>query len=982
MLRAWWGLLGAGAVLAVAVLAAAPVSYAQHVRGPASIDITPDGKYAVIAYRRDQSVSVVDVSKEGPFEVRNVTRDDGIPLCPLKVRCYGDKAVLVADLCEQLTVVDVPSGRVERKVDVPMYCQDVLWDEERARYYVTNRYTDSVLVYDADWKQTGQIPVGRRPAPMTFGPRGRLWVGNRGTWDVSVVDLDHDRELTRVYIGSRPEDLAATGDAVLVTNHGGAELPRVNGVPLVQDDQTDIRNIVTAIDPVTLEREERFEDRGADYAGIDVRAGLIAFTGQGSGTVHVHPEDGASDAVETLDILADPALQGGTGPDGKRFYTHTRDVAVRSRDQLFAVNFLRDSLVELRRSPEGKWGVHSETALNSTGRPVLAYPSPGEPSLRPRQLGQLHLLTISAWEGAQKDFTCFTCHSDWHSDFRLFFDGRPDPFHPEGRPQGPERNPTLRWMSRFAPYGWEGSIEDLTEFNRSTVGIHASLPSGITPSPEIAEQIRLTEEILTPGPNPFFVENERGEALFHGKAGCATCHPAPDYTDRRRHDVGTGRVLDTPSLLGAWDLVRYLHDARAATLLDLLDPAIYEMDAPSHGNLAALSSKEKIDLAEYVRSLGDKRVFRDGAAFAEERNPGPQAGDGYATAQGGSHAGHAPGADEPVCTLASPPLESAPAVPVGLVPRAQLPALVRSLAHEDPAVRLEAARALRRVEREPWDHLQFVGGILTDGEPDLSEAVPPLARCLEDPVADVRAEAAGVLGLFGKSSRPAVPALLRALAGDDERLRVAAAIALGKIGATEAVAPLVSALRDGASSVPMLDAAALAIGRIHDGTEVAVPVLAGLLEDPRAQVRRLAAVALGKIGPASSPAVAALSAALEDPCAGVRDMAALALGRIRDEGGSSVASLVRALDDPAEQVRRRAARSLGFLREESAPAIPALIRMLRGDTGARHEAGWALGRIGERAIPALEELARDARDASVRMAAERALAAASSPYDP
>ena len=82
------------------------------------------------------------------------------------------------------------------------------------------------------------------------------------------------------------------------------------------------------------------------------------------------------------------------------------------------------------------------------------------------------------------------------------------------------------------------------------------------------------------------------------------------------------------------------------------------------------------------------------------------------------------------------------------------------------------------------------------------------------------------------------------------------------------------------------------------------------------------------------------------------------------------------LEDEEVQVRRRAARTLGFLGEAAAPAIPPLVRAVRTDAPARNEAGFALGRIGRKSIPALTDLLGGPIDESTRLVAERAMSAA------
>ncbi len=71
----------------------------------------------------------------------------------------------------------------------------------------------------------------------------------------------------------------------------------------------------------------------------------------------------------------------------------------------------------------------------------------------------------------------------------------------------------------------------------------------------------------------------RGETLFHGKARCAVCHPAPFYTDNQMHDLRveefyTGRAegwIKTFSLRGIKDSPPYLHDGRLPTLEDTVE---------------------------------------------------------------------------------------------------------------------------------------------------------------------------------------------------------------------------------------------------------------------------------------------------------------------------------------------------------------------------------------------------------------------------
>ncbi len=104
----------------------------------------------------------------------------------------------------------------------------------------------------------------------------------------------------------------------------------------------------------------------------------------------------------------------------------------------------------------------------------------------------------------------------------------------------------------------------------------------------------------------------RGQALFFGKAQCATCHPAPYYTDNSMHDLQTGRFFEprmirshmavtdgkikTFPLRGVKDSPPYLHDGRLVTLDDTVEFFNQIVGAK-------LAEQEKKDLVAFLRAL-------------------------------------------------------------------------------------------------------------------------------------------------------------------------------------------------------------------------------------------------------------------------------------------------------------------------------------------------------------------------------------------
>ena len=104
----------------------------------------------------------------------------------------------------------------------------------------------------------------------------------------------------------------------------------------------------------------------------------------------------------------------------------------------------------------------------------------------------------------------------------------------------------------------------------------------------------------------------RGQALFFGKANCASCHPAPYYTDNLTHNLKVDRFyrprminglmasadgpIKTFALRGIKDSPPYLHDGRLLTLDDTVE----------FFNLVLtlkLSAQERQDLVAFLRRL-------------------------------------------------------------------------------------------------------------------------------------------------------------------------------------------------------------------------------------------------------------------------------------------------------------------------------------------------------------------------------------------
>jgi YVTN family beta-propeller protein len=107
---------------------------------------------------------------------------------------------------------------------------------------------------------------------------------------------------------------------------------------------------------------------------------------------------------------------------------------------------------------------------------------------------------------------------------------------------------------------------------------------------------------------PLSAAEQRGQALFNDpELGCATCHPAPLYTDLLTHNVGTatssekiGPAYDTPTLRSLYDSAPYFHDGSAVTLYDTLTRP---SPGSEHDVSGLLTESEIDDLIAFLMAL-------------------------------------------------------------------------------------------------------------------------------------------------------------------------------------------------------------------------------------------------------------------------------------------------------------------------------------------------------------------------------------------
>lgn len=225
--------------------------------------------------------------------------------------------------------------------------------------------------------------------------------------------------------------------------------------------------------------------------------------------------------------------------------------------------------------------------------------------------------------------SCFDCHSNGATNGATHLAG-------DGRPQAYRHRidtPSLRGVNVQQLFGSQRAlktVEDFTEFEQrgayfdADIGLAAKKGVNVLDRGSQVQAMAEFLELLNFPPAPKLdldgrldprkasAAETRGQSLFFGKAGCASCHAPPYYTDNSMHDLRVERFYEprmingmmaaadgpikTFALRGVKDSPPYLHDGRLLTLADAVRFFNVVLERK-------LTEKEESDLVSFLETL-------------------------------------------------------------------------------------------------------------------------------------------------------------------------------------------------------------------------------------------------------------------------------------------------------------------------------------------------------------------------------------------
>ena len=193
--------------------------------------------------------------------------------------------------------------------------------------------------------------------------------------------------------------------------------------------------------------------------------------------------------------------------------------------------------------------------------------------------------------------SCDSCHPDGGTTQILFVEGlsgKPGTIDITNRALtiyedgtfNPVNVPSIFGARHTEPYSRAGNFASLREFTRFVI---VEEFGGMEPTNLTLDALVAYEESLNFLTNNMILGNgslqenvsisaKRGELIFNrpfpgnSELACATCHdPKRYFIDGKKHDVGTGLALDTPTLRDLSISAPYMHDGRFDTIKEVLN---------------------------------------------------------------------------------------------------------------------------------------------------------------------------------------------------------------------------------------------------------------------------------------------------------------------------------------------------------------------------------------------------------------------------
>ena len=561
----------------------------------------------------------------------------------LAISPSGTWLVTANEVSDSVSLVRVADATLVNEVAVGDHPADVVFTPDGKRVLVSNTWSGEITILeivDDKLQVSGQVDVGFHPCGIAVTPDGKhAYIGLAASGQVAEIDVLNAKLVRRIDVGQWPRYVSVSNDgkrlAVGCSGESKIAVVDIESGDILYDEPLsggiNLGHMLTSKDgtyvyfpwmiyrnnPITVRdiqrgwvlasRVGRVRLDGPSYReAISLDVPRLAVADPHGIAISDDEQRMVCSSSGTHELLVyrlpDAPFVGTGGPgdlidrrlqqDRDRFdriEVGGRPMGMQMTDNrtVWVANYFRDSVqvVDIESKEvvrEIKLGSPVETTLARKGMQVFY---DGE-------------MSLDQW------YSCHTCHQDGGVN---------------SKPMDTKNDGSIRTLKTVLPlfdivetkpWTWHGWQNDLDEAMHKSV---TSTMMGPEPTEEEKRALIAFLKTLRRPPNPFRDSPElagairRGKQLFHSsRAGCADCHNGPHFTDGQIHDVGTGSDDDvyagynTPSLVGTYRKVRWLHTGRARDLQRVVN----DLHSPTKvAGETELSEEEAADLIAYLKSL-------------------------------------------------------------------------------------------------------------------------------------------------------------------------------------------------------------------------------------------------------------------------------------------------------------------------------------------------------------------------------------------
>lgn len=572
---------------------------------------TPGNYFSPVDLEVDQNQGILYVAEYDSKRIKSIDLESGetLKMADLKLppRAIAVSNDLIYTVCAhsegELIVSKTKNLKQTARIPVGFGASDVVIDREGKRAYVSNQFSDDVSVVDLKAKkEIARIPVLRQPKVIEISEDGKhLFVANflpAGRADlktvaseVSVISIEKRAVVQNIPLANgsnalRGMSLSDDGNYLFVSHNLGRFQ-----VPTTQLEQgwmnTSAMSVINTatfnyVATVLLDDPEH---GAAGSWGIDCTPDHILVAHSGTHDFSVidyaafiekllgteKPEELSYD-LRFLSGLRTRVRVSGNGPRVIKGYG----------SRIYVASYFSDRI--------DRFDLENPADMQDSS--IILNHELFNDSIR---MGEIYFNDASyCFQGWQ---SCNGCHPDHARTDALNWDLLNDGM-------GNPKNCKSMLYSHRTPPAMISGIRPTAEFAVRAGFRHIQFTQ-VEESQALAVDKYLYS--LRPVPSPKLLKGElsplarKGEKLF-GDLRCDQCHPAPYYTDMKKHEIGQPGPFDrqnnwdTPTLVECWRTGPYLHDGRCASMEEVFS-------VEKHGIWQELSEDDLNALVEYVLSL-------------------------------------------------------------------------------------------------------------------------------------------------------------------------------------------------------------------------------------------------------------------------------------------------------------------------------------------------------------------------------------------